>query len=142
MKTGNSMLVRSSILVPAIVALALASVAVLLAPGAAEAQDAGAKRRVHTNLDRPAVRTLRDWLKNRDAPKSTPPQIAFKVPAVVKTAPQCRLSPLGMACYSMPIDMECPTNVTVDIQGAVTVAQVDCTGPDSEGNCECDFVDF
>lgn len=119
--------------------LCLALLAVTLTP--AVAQDGSGRNLIRTPLERPVIRQLRHWLLNRSEPDTTPPPIAFKVPAGEVTRVICRLDRLGIVCAQTIEPGMCPREIEVVMEGgARATVPVNCTGPDADGSCECDFV--
>jgi len=52
----------------------------------------------------------------------------------------CIVTNNEVECFNDPV-YKCPTSVKVKLPGgATTNVDVDCTGPDSGGECDCDFA--
>lgn len=109
--------------------------------GQADAQQAGKRNTVSTKLTKAQIQTLRQFFKGGDFGTGTDaPPIDFKVPAIPRTEVVCKMGPSGINCYESLVDMKCPTAVEVLLpDGSRTTAPVDCTGPNSQGECDCDF---
>ena len=108
----------------------------------AEGQNRDRNNAVLTPLERPVLRNLRGWVRDRSDPGAAPPAIAFKVPAERMSRIVCHMGPSGLNCYEAPGNLggRCPTAVDVELpDGGQTTVPVDCTGPDADGNCECEF---
>ena len=121
-------------------ALTVASVTMPLTADAAEKPKACLRDPIVTKLDKAAVKNITDWLKDRESSNSTPVPYGFKVPALATTQIICKLNPEGLRCFESLASLRCPEAVEVQTPGGTTVVPVNCTGPDSEGNCDCDFA--
>ena len=120
-------------------AAVLLAVGLLAAPALAQVGQRGPA--VTTDLPRAQVQTLRAWLQNRNRTGTTPPPIAFKVPANAVRQVMCNINAEGIRCFESLVALQCPTDVVVQLpDGGTTRAPVNCTGPDRDGNCECDFA--
>lgn len=97
---------------------------------------------VVTDLPRADVQALRAWLQNRNRTDATPPPIAFKVPANAANQVICNINAEGIRCFQTIVTvLQCPTEVVVQLpDGGTQRVPVTCTGPDRDGNCECDFA--
>lgn len=105
------------------------------------AQDLPLRRQVMTELSRMQIDDLRAWLRNRSQAGTTVPQFGFKVPAEGNTRIRCSLGPAGLRCVGELEFNQCPSIVTVELpNGASTQADVNCTGPNQDGFCDCEFV--
>lgn len=103
------------------------------------AQVGNGRGAVMTEMPRPVMQSMRDWLRDRAAGEA--PEHPFKVPAI-SIEVRCNLSSQGIQCFESMISLQCPREVTVQLPGGGTqTVPVSCTGPDSDGNCDCEFSD-
>jgi len=104
-------------------------------------QDGPRRRQAVTELSRVEIQELRAWLRNHSQSGNTVPQFPFKVPAEGSTRIRCSLGPAGLRCVGELEFNQCPSVVTVEIAGGgSTQADVNCTGPDQDGFCDCEFI--
>lgn len=94
-------------------------------------------RSITTNLPRPILQAMRDWL--RDNRSADTPEFPFKVPGETVTQLICDINPEGIRCYERLLSIQCPTSVVVRTGSGTTIVPVTCTGPDADGNCDCEF---
>jgi hypothetical protein len=95
---------------------------------------------VVTKIAKPQQRALAEFLRPGGG-NSEPPAVNFKVPAVnVGSIVVCEMSAQGLRCGEYP-NVRCPTEVVVELpDNSNTTVPVRCTGPDANGECDCDFV--
>jgi hypothetical protein len=135
MEFGN----RKSVFV-AFLCVVLLAMTVFAGPAAAQA--GGGRNAIITQLNPAIVQGFRAWLRNQADEGTPPPPIDFKVPAEITTQIVCRMSSSGLRCIPDVSTMRCPSAVDIEIPGGGrTTVPVSCTGPDNDGNCECDFVE-
>ncbi len=91
---------------------------------------------VVNKLDKSSAKALADWLKDD---QGRPAPTSFKTPGLSTTRIRCKLNPNGIKCFEVLEVRRCPDAVEVDTPSGTTMAPVDCTGPDSNGECDCDF---
>lgn len=121
----------------AILVLAIVSLPALSLP--AVAQVGNGQRGIMTEMPRPVMQSMRDWLRNRATTDA--PEFPFKVPAI-SIEVRCNLNAQGIQCFESLIALQCPREVTVQLPGGGTqTVPVSCTGPDGDGNCDCEFTD-
>ena len=121
----------------AILVLAFATFSALSLPAAA--QVGNGQRGIMTEMPRPVMQSLRDWL--RDRATADRPEFPFKVPAEA-TEVWCNINPEGIRCYESLVTLRCPRDVTVQLPGGqTTTVPVNCTGPNADGTCDCEFTD-
>lgn len=109
-----------------------------LAPQPAAAQRASELPSVQTPLPRSVRRAMRLWVSQRI--EASPPEIAFKVPAREVRDTMCTMNATRIRCHEVIVGFECPTSVIVEVPGqGATQIPVNCTGPDANGDCDCDF---
>jgi len=121
-------------------ALTLAAMAAMPAAQAAEKSRMCSQDPVATPLSKGKAQALMDWLK--DPGTSTKPSVqSFKVPGLGSTKVLCKLGPDGLRCFEVLVTLRCPTAVDVDTAGGSTTVPVNCTGPDADGTCDCDFAE-
>ncbi len=125
-----------------IVLLGIVAFSVQLASlGPARAREAGTGRVVTTKLNRPTLRSLRDWLFNAPNSAGIASPVGFKTPSEIETQISCRLGPGGLECHEVIVAARCPSAVEVTVpNGGTTTVPVNCTGPDSNGYCDCEFA--
>lgn len=94
---------------------------------------------VITKLEKGGAQELVDWLKERET-SDRPSPLSFQTPAQADVKVVCTISPAGMECHRELAGIRCPTAVEVQVPGGgTTTVDVDCTGPNAAGNCDCDF---
>lgn len=89
-------------------------------------------------IDKRTARDLAAWLEG--GAKGDPVPYRFKVGANVIKNVVCKLNAEGLRCYDSLVSWSCPKEVEVETPGGNTTVPVECTGPDGEGVCDCDFA--
>lgn len=121
---------------PAMVLAAAISSMVFAAEAAETKPYCTSRDPVVNKLDQKGAKALADWLKDNDG---KPAPMSFKVPGLASTRILCKLNPTGLKCFEVLEVMRCPEAVDVDTPSGTTTVPVDCTGPDANGECDCDF---
>lgn len=120
-------------------ALSAIAITTALTAEAAKAPQACEAGSIVTKLEKGGAQALVDWLKERES-SDRPSPLSFQTPANADVRIVCRISPAGMECHRELVGIVCPTAVEVQVPGGgSTVVPVDCTGPNADGNCDCDF---
>lgn len=108
--------------------------------GPASAQDGQRVLRgqaVATELTSQMSQQIQRLLQSGEEPTAIP----FTVPANFETAIRCVTVQGGLQCAPVVTKMECPTQVTFEdpATGQSVTVDVICSGPDGQGQCDCDF---
>jgi hypothetical protein len=111
-----------------------------LGVGPASAQDSQRILRgqpVTTELTPQMSQQLQSLFRTGEEPTALP----FTVPANFQTEIVCRPTQGGLQCAPVVSRIECPTHVTFEdpATGQNVTVDVVCSGPDSQGQCDCDF---
>lgn len=122
--------------------LGLLIFAMLLAAAPATAQMRPGSNTVTTQLQTPVIENLRTWLRARAGYRGSPPQFPFKLPGLTVTNVICNLNANGLHCYENLLTVRCPSTVEVQTPNGTSTVPVDCTGPDRNGQCDCEFLSY
>jgi hypothetical protein len=120
-----------------VTAFAAGLLALSLTANAAEQKPYCSGDPVVNKLDKSGAKALADWLKDNDG---QPAPMSFKVPGLATTRILCKLNAMGLRCFEVLEVMRCPEAVDVDTPNGTSTVPVDCTGPDANGECDCDFA--
>ena len=107
----------------------------------ASAQDEQSRQRqgrVETELTPQMSELLRDFL----ATGEDSPELEFKVPVQFDIEIVCSFQGGRLNCGSVATNRRCPEVVDLrdPVNGTTVQAEVTCTGPSSDGYCDCEFV--
>lgn len=127
---------RAAHLVTALLALALS---LPMAATAAEKKPSACSAPIVNKIKKGDAKALEDWIKAGNPAGSAVPY-SFKSPSIKKTGIMCKLNAEGLKCFEILVDEVCPTMVEVDTPAGRSSVPVECTGPNGDGTCDCDFA--
>jgi hypothetical protein len=122
-----------------ILTTALVALALPMAAAAAEKKPLSCSADPLVNkLKKGEAQAIEAWLGSDKTGK--PVAYSFKSPSIKRTGIMCKLNAEGLRCFEVLVDEVCPTQVEVDTPAGRSSVPVDCTGPNGDGTCDCDFA--
>ena len=114
-----------------------------LMPTASYAQEAKRGKGVLTKLSKKQVATFRGALKKKSrTEEETKTLPLFLVPGIQDERRICVFENGGVVCMPLMGAIRCPGEIVVELpDGQQMDVDVDCTGPDANGNCDCEVAD-